>query len=52
MGISGRGILFMTRRSEGGKLSMLNIIDEYTLEYLCIHVDRQINAGKVKKNLF
>ena len=28
---------------------MLNIIDEYTRECLSIHVDRQINAGKVKK---
>ena len=28
---------------------MLNIIDEYSRECLCIHVDRQINAGKVKK---
>ena len=28
---------------------MLNIIDEYTRECLCIHVDRQINARKVKK---
>jgi putative transposase len=28
---------------------MLNIIDEYTQECLCIHVDRQINARKVKK---
>jgi putative transposase len=36
-----------TRR--GGKLRMLNIIDEYTRECLCIHVDRQINARKVKK---
>ena len=33
----------------GGKLRMLNIIDEYTRECLCIHVDRQINARKVKK---
>ena len=33
----------------GGKLRMLNNIDEYTRECLCIHVDRQINAGKVKK---
>jgi transposase InsO family protein len=33
----------------GGKLRMLNIIDEYTRECLSIHVDRQINAGKVKK---
>ena len=36
-----------TRR--GGKLRMLNIIDEYSRECLCIHVDRQINARKVKK---
>ncbi len=28
---------------------MLNIIDEYTRECLCIRVYRQINAGKVKK---
>ena len=28
---------------------MLNIIDEYSRECLCIHVDRQINACKVKK---
>jgi len=28
---------------------MLNIIDEYTRECLSIHVDRQINARKVKK---
>jgi len=33
----------------GGKLRMLNIIDEYTRECLCIHVDRQINARKVKQ---
>ena len=28
----------------GGKLPMLNVIDEYTRECLCIHVDRRINA--------
>ena len=28
----------------GGKLRMLNVIDEYTRECLCIHVDRRINA--------
>ena len=28
---------------------MLNILDEYSRECLCIHVDRQINACKVKK---
>ena len=33
----------------GGKLRTFNIIDEYTRECLCIHVDRQINARKVKK---
>ncbi|MEO0511090.1 MAG: IS3 family transposase [Verrucomicrobiota bacterium] len=32
----------------GGKLRMLNIIDEYTRECLCIHVDRKINARKVR----
>lgn len=31
----------------GGKLRMLNIIDEYTRDCLCIHVDRRINARKV-----
>lgn len=33
----------------GGKLRMLNVIDEYTRECLCIHVDRRINAAKVKQ---
>lgn len=33
----------------GDKLRMLNILDEYSRECLCIHVDRQINACKVKK---
>ena len=28
---------------------MFNIIDEYSRGCLCIHVDRQINARKVKK---
>lgn len=32
----------------GGKLRMLNIIDEHTRECLCIHVDRKINAKKVR----
>ena len=32
----------------GGKLRMLNIIDEYTRECLSIHVDRKINAKKVR----
>lgn len=33
---------------KGGSLRMLNIIDEYTRECLCIHVDRRLNAAKVK----
>ena len=33
----------------GGKLRMLNLIDEYTRECLCIHVDRRINARKVRR---
>ena len=33
----------------GGKLRMLNIIDEYTRECLCIYVARQINASKVRR---
>ena len=33
----------------GGKLRMLNVIDEYTRECLCIHVDRKINAHKVRQ---
>lgn len=32
----------------GGRLRMLNVIDEFTREYLCIHVDRRINADKVQ----
>ena len=35
----------------GGKLRMLNVIDEYTRECLCIHVDRRINADKVQRIL-
>ena len=35
----------------GGKLRILNVIDEYTRECLCIHVDRRINARKVKQIL-
>jgi putative transposase len=31
----------------GGKLRMLNVLDEHTRECLCIHVDRRINARKV-----
>lgn len=37
--------------TRGGKLRMLNVIDEYTRECLCIHVDRQINARKVRRIL-
>jgi len=33
----------------GGTLRMLNILDEYTRECLCIHVDRRINARKVRR---
>ena len=33
----------------GGKLRMLNVIDEHTRECLCIHVDRRINAKKVRQ---
>ncbi len=33
----------------GGKLRMLNIIDEYTRECLCIYVARRINARKVRR---
>ena len=32
----------------GGKLRMLKIIDEYTRQYLCMHVDRRMNPRKVK----
>jgi hypothetical protein len=28
----------------GGKLRMLSVLDEHTREFLCIHVDRRINA--------
>ena len=31
---------------------MLNVIDEYTRECLCIHVDRRINARKVRRIMF
>jgi len=33
----------------GGKLRMLNVIDEYTRECLCIYVARRINAKKVRQ---
>ncbi|MEO0797502.1 MAG: IS3 family transposase [Verrucomicrobiota bacterium] len=35
----------------GGKLRMLNVIDEHTRECLCIHLDRRINAAKVQRIL-
>lgn len=35
----------------GGKLRMLNVIDEYTRECLCIYVARRINATKVRQVL-
>ena len=37
------------RTMRGGKLRMLNVIDEYTRECLCIHVDRRINARQVRQ---
>ena len=33
----------------GGKLRMLNVLDKHTRECLCIHVDRRINARKVRQ---
>ncbi len=33
----------------GGTLRMHNVMDEYTRECLCIHVDRRINARKVRR---
>lgn len=35
----------------GGNLRMLNVIDEYTRECLCIYVARRINAEKVRQVL-
>jgi len=32
----------------GGKIRMLTVLDEYTRESLCIHVDRSIGAKKVQ----
>jgi len=32
----------------GGKLRMLTVLDEYTRQSRCIHVDRRINARKVR----
>ncbi len=36
------------RTMRGGQLRMLNVIDEYTRECRAIHVDRRINARKVR----
>jgi putative transposase len=33
----------------GGKLRMLTVLDEYTRECRCIHVERRINANKVRQ---
>ena len=33
----------------GGTLRMLNVMDEYTRECLCIHVERRINARQVRQ---
>ena len=33
----------------GGKLRMLTVLDEYTRQCRCIHVDRRINAEKVRQ---
>jgi putative transposase len=33
----------------GGKLRMLTVVDEYTHQCRCIHVDRRINARKVRQ---
>ena len=35
----------------GGKLRMLTVLDEYTRESRCIHVDRKINAEKVQRGM-
>jgi transposase InsO family protein len=35
----------------GGKLRMLNVIDEYTRECLCLYVARRIDANKVRQVL-
>jgi len=41
--------MFETVKSTWLMVRVLNVIDEYTRECLCIHVDQQINARKVKK---
>jgi len=42
----------MARTSNGRPLRMLNIIDEYTRECLCIKVGRKITAQDVQEELF
>ena len=37
------------RTTRGGSLRMLTVLDEYTRECRCIHVDRRINAAKVQR---
>lgn len=37
------------RTMRGGPLRMLTVLDEYTRECRCIHVDRRINAVKVQR---
>lgn len=36
------------RTAKGGAIRMLTVLDEFTRECLCIHVDRRINAPKVR----
>jgi len=36
------------RTAKGGAIRMLTVLDEFTRECLCIHVDRRINAAKVR----
>lgn len=36
------------RTARGGAIRMLTVLDEFTRECLCIHVDRRINAAKVR----
>ena len=36
------------RTAKGGSIRMLTVLDEYTRECLCIHVDRHLNAAKVR----
>ena len=40
---------FVADKTEyGGSIRMLTVLDEYTRECRCIHVDRRINAAKVE----